>query len=42
VSGGYTRAFELNAAFAVIGIVAMAFAKMPTPRNATLSEAQAA
>jgi MFS family permease len=42
ISGGYARAFELNAAFAVIGIVAMAFAKMPLPRNATLSEARAA
>lgn len=33
VSGGYARAFELNALLAVIGIVAMLFAKMPQPHN---------
>lgn len=40
--GGYARAFELNALLAAIGILAMAFAKMPEPRNATVAEAKAA
>jgi MFS family permease len=40
--GGYARAFELNALLAVLGIVAMAFAKMPHPRNAVVTEAEAA
>ena len=40
--GGYARAFELNALLAVIGIVAMAFATMPHPRNAIVAEAKAA
>jgi sugar phosphate permease len=40
--GGYARAFELNALLAAIGIVAMAFAKMPSPRNAIVAEAKAA
>ena len=42
VYGSYSRAFELNALLAVIGIVAMAFATMPTPRNAIVAEAKAA
>jgi len=40
--GGYARAFELNALLAVIGILAMAFATMPRPRNAVIAEAKAA
>lgn len=40
--GGYARAFELNALLAIIGIMAMAFATMPTPRNAMVAEAKAA
>ncbi len=40
--GGYARAFELNALLAVVGIVAMAFAKMPRPRNAVVAEIKAA
>jgi MFS family permease len=40
--GGYARAFELNALLAAIGIVAMAFAKMPQPRGAMVAEAKAA
>ncbi len=40
--GSYARAFELNALLAVIGIVAMAFAKMPSPQNAIVAEAKAA
>src|SRR5277367_1111448 len=40
--GVYARAFELNALLAVIGIVAMAFATMPQPRNAIVAEAKAA
>lgn len=40
--GGYARAFELNALLAVVGIVAMAFAKMPHPRNAVVAESKAA
>src|ERR1700689_1294564 len=40
--GGYARAFELNALLAAIGIVAMAFATMPRPRNAVVAEAKAA
>lgn len=39
VSGGYARAFELNAALAAIGIVAMAFAKMPQPSGASIAAA---
>jgi MFS family permease len=31
--GSYTRAFELNCVVAAIGIVAVAFAAMPSPRN---------
>jgi MFS family permease len=31
VSGGYARAFELNAGLAAVGIVAMLFARMPEP-----------
>jgi MFS family permease len=42
IYGGYARAFELNALLATIGIVAMAFATMPRPRNAILAEARAA
>jgi MFS family permease len=42
VSGGYTRAFELNIVLALIGIVAMAFAKMPHPPGVALSESRAA
>lgn len=33
--GSYTPAFELNAVLAAIGIVAIAFATMPRPRNVT-------
>jgi MFS family permease len=33
VYGSYTRAFELNCVIAAIGIVAVAFAAMPRPRN---------
>jgi MFS family permease len=40
--GGYARAFELNALLAVVGIIAMAFATMPRPRNALVEEAKAA
>jgi sugar phosphate permease len=40
--GSYARAFELNAALAAIGIVAMAFATMPSPQNAIVAEAKAA
>ena len=42
VYGSYARAFELNALLAAIGIVAMAFATMPQPRDATVAEAKAA
>jgi sugar phosphate permease len=42
VYGSYARAFELNALLAVIGIVAVAFATMPQPRNAIVAEAKAA
>jgi MFS family permease len=31
--GSYTRAFELNCVIAAVGIVAVAFAAMPRPRN---------
>jgi sugar phosphate permease len=40
--GGYARAFELNALLAAIGIVAMAFATMPRPGNARVTEVKAA
>jgi sugar phosphate permease len=40
--GGYSRAFELNALLAAIGIMAMAFATMPRPRTAMVAEAKAA
>jgi MFS family permease len=40
--GGYARAFELNALLAAIGIVAIAFATMPRPRNAVVAETKAA
>ncbi|MGB9069960.1 MAG: MFS transporter [Candidatus Acidiferrales bacterium] len=42
VSGGYARAFELNIVLALIGILAMGFAKMPHPRGVALSESRAA
>jgi MFS family permease len=42
VSGGYDRAFELNALLAVLGIIVMLFAKMPQPQNATAAEPKAA
>jgi MFS family permease len=42
VYGGYGRAFELNALLAVAGIIAMAFATMPQPRNTMVAEARAA
>jgi hypothetical protein len=42
IYGGYARAFELNALLATIGIVAMAFATMPRPRNAIIAKAKAA
>jgi MFS family permease len=35
--GSYTRAFELNCVIAAIGIVAVAFAAMPRPRDASLA-----
>lgn len=35
--GNYTRAFELNCSIAAIGIVAIAFAVMPRPRDAGVS-----
>jgi len=35
--GNYTRAFELNCAIAAMGIIAVAFAAMPRPRNAQRS-----
>jgi MFS family permease len=41
-TGSYTRAFELNVLVAVIGIVAMAFARMPRPRDAQVAVAQVA
>lgn len=37
--GGYTRAFELDAVLAAIGIIAIIFAAMPTPRSAVASTA---
>jgi sugar phosphate permease len=40
--GSYARAFELNVLLAAVGIVAMAFATMPSPRNAIVAEAKAA
>jgi MFS family permease len=40
--GGYARAFELNALLAAIGILAMAFAKLPEPRTETVAEVKAA
>jgi sugar phosphate permease len=40
--GGYARAFELNALIAIIGIVAMAFATMPSPQKAIVAESKAA
>jgi MFS family permease len=40
--GGYARAFELNALLAAIGILAMAFAKMPERQDETIAEAKAA
>jgi MFS family permease len=40
--GSYTRAFELNMLIAAIGIVAMAFATMPRPRDTRVVVAQAA
>ena len=42
VSGGYARAFDLNIVLALIGILAVAFAKMPHPRGVALSESRAA
>lgn len=41
-TGSYARAFELNILIAAIGIVAMAFATMPRPRDARVAVAQAA
>jgi MFS family permease len=35
--GSYTRAFELNCVIAAIGILAVAFAAMPRPRDASLA-----
>lgn len=42
VSGGYARAFELNAALAGLGIVAMLFARMPEPQAARVQMAAGA
>jgi hypothetical protein len=42
IYGGYAKAFELNALLAAIGIVAMAFATMPSPQSATVAAAKAA
>jgi MFS family permease len=42
ISGAYGRAFELNIVLALIGIVAMAFAKMPHRSGAALSNVRAA
>ncbi|HXJ16811.1 MAG TPA: MFS transporter, partial [Candidatus Polarisedimenticolia bacterium] len=42
IYGSYTRAFELNFLITVIGIVAMAFATLPRPRDARQTMAQAA
>ncbi len=42
IYGGYAKAFELNALLAAIGIVAMTFATMPSPRNAMVADAKAA
>jgi MFS family permease len=39
LTGGYARAFELNAALAAIGIVAMLFARMPEPQGASFQMA---
>ncbi|MGH9645643.1 MAG: MFS transporter [Bryobacteraceae bacterium] len=37
IYGTYKQAFELNCVMAAIGIVAIAFATMPRPRNATVT-----
>jgi MFS family permease len=42
VYGSYTRAFELNVLFALIGIFAMAFARMPHPQRERIPVAKAA
>jgi MFS family permease len=42
VYGSYTRAFELNILVAAIGIIAVAFATLPRPRDARVAVAQAA
>ncbi|HEX4003103.1 MAG TPA: MFS transporter [Candidatus Acidoferrales bacterium] len=42
VYGSYTRAFELNILIAAVGIIAMAFATLPRPRDARAAVAQAA
>jgi len=40
--GSYTRAFELNFLITVVGILAMAFATLPRPRDTAASVANAA
>jgi len=42
VYGSYARAFELDILIAAIGIIAMAFATLPRPRDARVAVAQAA
>ena len=42
VYGSYARAFELNILIAAVGIIAMAFATLPRPRDARVAVAQAA
>jgi len=41
LSGGYARAWDLNIAITVIGILAMAFAVMPRPKDRPFSVAEA-
>jgi MFS family permease len=42
LSGGYARAWELNIAITLAGIIAMAFAVMPRPRETSAAVARAA
>jgi MFS family permease len=42
VSGGYARAFELNVVLTLVGIAAVAFAKIPDPPGVAFSEPRAA
>ena len=42
VYGSYARAWQLNIVITVVGIIAMAFATLPRPRDARVAVAQAA